>query len=172
MKARFAALLLAALALLSLAGCGVTVGGSAAPTADMEALQQALLAADPSLPEMLSVTSNVDDAKRLFTYLSDFDYEKVEGYLLSYSASGTADEIAVIAVKDPADLQDAYHSLADHKADRLKLFQTYGPEEAARIENAPVTTDGGKYAILMICDDPDSVLNAFETYINSLTKEG
>ena len=172
MKKRILSLTLALLALTALAGCGGGSGGTAAaPAADMEALQQALLAADPSLPEMLSVTSNVDDAKRLFTYLSDFDYEKAEGYLLSYSASGTADEIAVIAVKDPADVNDARASLEKHKGDRLKLFQTYGPQEAARVEKGQIFTEG-PYAVLIICDDVNGVKDAFISYLDGLTKEG
>lgn len=169
MKQRIISIALALAAALALAGCGGSGGGTAARPADMEALQQAMLDAAPSLPEdMLSVTSNVSDAKKLFTYLSDFDYEKVEGYLLSYSSTGTADELAVIAVKDEADLPDAMHSLEAHQQDRLKLFQTYGPQEAARVEKGIVTTGGGKYAILVICDDTDEVISAVDTYLNGL----
>ena len=99
--------LLSALCVLCLALglCACSGGDGTTDTtakADMEDLQAALLAADPSLPEMLSVTGDVEDAARLFTYVSDFPYEKVENFLLSYSATGKADEIAVIAVKDPA----------------------------------------------------------------------
>lgn len=172
MKNRILSLLLALMAAAALAGCGGGSGSSTTtPSADMEALQQALLAADPSLPEMLSVTSEVEDAKRLFTYLSDFDYEKVEGYLLSYSSSGTADEIAVVAVKDPADADEAKASLEKHKSDRLKLFQTYGPEEAARVEKGLVFTEG-PYAVLIICDSAEKVMDAFTGYLDGLTKEG
>ena len=172
MKERILSLALALLALTALAGCGGGSGGTtAAPKADMEALQQAMLAADPSLPEMLSITGSVEDAKRLFTYLSDFDYEKVDGYLLSYSSAGTADELAVVAVKDPADVNDAKASLEKHRGDRLKLFQTYGPEEAARVEKGEVFTEG-PYAVLIICDDVESVKDAFTGYLDGLTKEG
>ncbi len=170
MKHRIISLLLALTAALALAGCGGGSAGTAAP-ADMEAMQQAMLAADPSLPEMLSITGSVEDAKRLFTYLSDFDYEKVDGYLLSYSSAGTADELAVVAVKDPADVNDAKASLEKHRGDRLKLFQTYGPEEAARVEKGEVFTEG-PYAVLIICDDVQGVKDAFTGYLDGLTKEG
>ena len=170
MKQRVIALTLAAILALSLCACGSGSGG-ARPTADMEALQQAMLEAAPGLPDMLSVTSQVSDAKKLFTYLSDFDYEKVDGYLLSYSSTGTADEIAVVAVKDEADVNDAKASLEKHKSDRLKLFQTYGPQEAARVEKGQVFTDG-QYAVLIICDDADSVKEAFTSYLSGTTKEG
>lgn len=172
MKARITSLLLTLLALAALAGCASgSSGGTAAPTANMEALQQAMLEADPSLPDMLSVTSEVDDAKKLFTYLSDFDYEKVAGYLLSYSSTGTADELAVIAVQDAADVAEAKNSLEKHRQDRLKLFQTYGPQEAARVEKGEVFTEG-PYAVLLICDDADSVKEAFASYLDGTAREG
>ena len=161
---------LALLALLALAGCGGSGEPPSAP-ADMEAMQQAMLAADPSLPDMLSITSQVEDAKKLFTYFSDLDYEKVDGYLLSYSTTGTADEIAVIRVKDPADAGEAKASLERHREDRLKLFQTYGPQEAARVEKGLVTASG-PYALLIICDDPEAVSGAFDAYLEGLAAEG
>ena len=170
MKQRIISLALALTALLALAGCGASGGGTAVP-ADMEAMQQAMTAADPSLPEMLSVTSKVSDAKTLFTYLSDLDYEKVEGYLLSYSSSGTADEIAVIQVRDPADANEARASLEKHRDDRLKLFRTYGPDEAARVEQGVIGVSG-PYAYLVICDGSEAVIEAFDAYLNGLTAEG
>jgi len=169
MKQRILSLALALLAVTALAGC--SSGGGAQASADMNALQQAMLEAAPALPDMLSVTSDVSDAEKLFTYLSDFDYEKVDGYLLSYSSTGTADEIAVVAVKDEADVGDAKASLEKHKGDRLKLFQTYGPQEAARVEKGQIFTQG-QYAVLIICDDSDSVKEAFASYLDGTTKEG
>lgn len=171
MRKQMIALGLALLALLALAGCGSS-GGTAAEPVPMEDLQQAMLAADPSLPEMLSVTSDVEDAKKLFTYLSDFPYDKVEGYLLSYSTAGTADELAVVAVKDPDDLSQAKDSLEKHRQDRLKLFETYGPKEAARVEKGIVTTVGDQYAVLIICDGADSVREAVDSCLNGQSKAG
>lgn len=155
---------------LALGLCACSGGGSAADTtaeADMEDLQTAMLAADPSLPEMLSVTGDVEDAARLFTYVSDFPYEKVENFLLSYSATGKADEIAVIAVKDKADIDAAAQTLRAHLEDRLKLFRQYEPEEVARAEQGQVFTKG-PYAVLIISDDAAAVKTAFEDYLTTL----
>ena len=169
---RLTAFLFSVLLLLAaLAGCGGTSGGGAEVKADMAALQQAMVSADPSLPELRSLTDRDPGAEDNFPYLSDLPYEKVDGFLLSFSTTGTADEIAVIRVKDLADAAAAKDSLERHRQERLKLFQTYGPTEAARVEKGQVIQDG-RYALLLICDDADSVKDAFDSYLLDLTKEG
>ena len=155
---------------LTLGLCACSDGDGTPDTsvkAGMEDLQAAMLAADASLPEMLSVTGDVEDAARLFTYVSDFPYDKVENFLLSYSATGKADEIAVIAVKDKADVDAAAQTLRAHLEDRLKLFRQYEPEEVARAEQGQVFTSGS-YAVLIICDDGAAVKAAFEDYLSTL----
>ena len=161
---RPAALLLCA-ALFSLLLGGCTVSQAVAGTADMGQLQKAMLDADSTLPEMISITGSVDDASQLFTYLSELPYEKVENFLLSYSATGKADEVAVVAVKNPEDVESAAESLRTHMANRIKLFQQYTPEEAIRAEKGIVFTKD-QYAVLIICDDSTAVKTAFETFLS------
>ncbi len=162
---RLLSLLLAGLLTLALCSCA---GNDAAPaqTADMEAMQSALLAADTTLPDMLSITGKVGDAKDLFTYLSDLPYEKVDDFLLSYSAEGKADEIAVIAVKDPADADAAADTLRAHLDQRLTLFRQYSPDEVSRAEKALVFTQD-QYAGLLICDNNQDVKAAFEDFLTT-----
>ena len=100
MRNRIRLLVIALLAVLSLAACGNEGSGTA--TVNMKQLQQAMLAAAPSLSETASTTGDAADAKETFSYVSDLPYDKVENFLLSYSTTGKADEIAVIAVKDPS----------------------------------------------------------------------
>ena len=183
MKTRFAALLLAALALFSLAGCG---GGSSAqtqtPAVDGGTLLQVMMEADDSLPEMTTVaidagslssnTADYRDRKKTFSYISDLPFDLVDRFAVAYSVDGRkADEIAVIAVKDEADAGDALDSLRRHQEDRLKLYQTYGPQEAARVEKAQLFTRN-QYAVLVICDGAEDVKDAFNSYLDGLTKEG
>ena len=162
---RLLPLLLTGLLILALAGCG---GNETSPTqtADMEAMQTALLAADPTLPEMRSITGQVGDAETLFTYVSDLPYEKVDDFLLSYSAEGKADEIAVIAVKDPADAEAAADTLRAHLDQRLTLFRQYSPDEVSRAEKALVFTQD-QYAVLLICDGNQDVKTAFEEFLTA-----
>lgn len=169
MKKALLSLLAVCLLAVSLTACS---GGGAAPstTVNMDQLQKAMLAADPTLAkDITSITSNTGDAseaKKNFSYFSTLDYEKVDRYLLSYSSSGTADEVAVIAVKDAADVSEAASTLRAHVDDRLKLFQQYGPDQASRVEKAEIFTKD-QYAVLLICDDSDAVKTAFEDFLSS-----
>ena len=164
MRNRIRLLVIALLAVLSLAACGNEGSGTA--TVNMKQLQQAMLAAAPSLSETASTTGDAADAKEPFSYVSDLPYDKVENFLLSYSTTGKADEIAVIAVKDSADVTKAADSLRAHVESRRKLFLQYGPAEAARVEKAQVFTKD-QYAVLIICDDSPTVKTAFDDFLPS-----
>jgi uncharacterized protein YrzB (UPF0473 family) len=154
-------LLLCLLSAVLLTGCG---GEEATPASavDMDTLQQAMLDAAPSLPEMLTLTDQ-DGSADQFSYLSALDYDKVDAFFLAYAASGQqADEIAVIAVKDTDDLAEAEASLKEHQANRLKLYQQYGPDQASRVEQGLVFTKGN-CAVLIICDEAQAVKDAFDS---------
>ena len=184
MKKRILSLALALLSAAALAGCCGGSSGTAtqSPPADCGALLQAMLDADDSFPEMTQVaisarslspgSSEYRDRKKTFSYISDLPFEQVESFGVAYSSDGRiADELAVICVTEDADADDAADSLARHKEDRLKLYQTYGPQEAARVEKGKVFTEG-RYALLIICDKPDAVKEAFDSYLQGADKEG
>lgn len=163
MKKRLHYFLLAGLLALALSGCNGQTADTA-PTVDMAQLQNAMLDAAPSLPEMRSITGQVSDAETLFAYFSALDYAKVDDFLLSYSAEGKADEIAVIAVKDPADVQEAADTLQAHLDQRLTLFRQYSHDQVSRAEQALVFTQD-QYAALIICDENQAVQTAMETFL-------
>ena len=169
MKQRLSSLFAICLLAVSLTACG-SGGTTASTTVNMEQLQQAMLAADPTLAtDITSITGNTGDAseaKSNFSYFSTLDYEKVDNYLLSYSSAGTADEIAVIAVKDAADVSEAASTLRAHVDSRLQLFRQYGPDQASRVEKAEIFTKD-QYAVLLICEDPGAVRTAFEDFLSS-----
>lgn len=148
---------------LLVSGCGSKVSSD---TVSMYDLRVAMEAADDSLPTMLNASSTEDSAKENFAYFSDLEYDKVDSYFLSYSEDGSkADEIAVIAVKDPADVQEAKKSLEEHKEERYKLLEQYEPEQTRRIEEGLVFTSG-QYAVLVICDDSSAVKAAFQEIVS------
>lgn len=145
-------LLLAALLALS-AGCGAPGGGGGV---DPVRLGAELTEKAAGLPPMETVENDAE----LFRYLSDMDYSLVSGYYLAYAASGSAEEIAVLSLKDAADSEAARASLERHLAGRLGLFRVYGPEEAALVENAVIAVSGGTLG-LFVCDNAGELGRAF-----------
>ena len=132
-----------------------------APMVSMYDLRKTILEAQPDLPEMSSVSSSDENAGELFTYLSDLDYEKVEGYFLSYASDGkTANEFAVVCLKNTADLPALETSLKAHIQGRVNLYKTYAPELVEQAGSAEIVTEG-RYAALIMCEDRAAVKAAF-----------
>lgn len=155
---RILALLLCLCAALTLCAC--TGSTASSDTVDMEALQTAMLEAG-DFPTMRSVTGDSDKAAQNFTYFSSLDYGKVQNYLLSFSDEETPDEFAVIAVKDPADVQEAAISLNEHKDSRCNLFRQYDPSQLSMAEKGIVFTQD-QYAVLIIAENPQAIREVFE----------
>ncbi len=133
----------------------------ATPMVSMYELRKAMLEAQPDLPDMTAVSSSDEDAGALFAYLSDLDYEKVEGYFLAYSSDGkTANEFAVVCLKDAADLPALEASLKAHVQGRVNLYKSYAPECVKQASEAEIVTEG-RYAALIMCEDLAAVKAAF-----------
>ena len=88
------------------------------------------------------------------------DYGKVSGYYMAYATAGSAEEIAVISLKDSSDAAEARASLEKHLQDRLGIFRVYGPDQAAMLENARISARDGSVA-LIICSNADEVEGVF-----------
>ena len=161
-KRRAALALAGVLTLLLLAGCGAA---ARQPTVSMYEMQKTMLAADQTLPEMRSVNGGSEDAAQLFTYLCDLPYDQVEDYFLAYSSAGKADEIAVVAVKDAAQVDAAQKALQAHVQDRLSLYRNYEPDQVARVEKALIFTYR-QYAVLIISEGSSGVRQAFQTFVD------
>lgn len=153
-------LISAALALclaLVLAACGKGPGG-----ADIFELGAELSGMAEALPDMTSVSSEGGEATgaELFPYLSDMDYSLVAGFYLSYATGGSAEEIALIKVKDAGSLPLAQASLERHLEGRRNLFRTYDPAGAALLDGARISASGD-VAALIICENSAEVAGAF-----------
>lgn len=133
----------------------------AAPMVSLYDLRRAMLDAQPGLPDMTAVSSSDENAGELFAYLSDLDYEKVEGYFLAYASDGkTANEFAVVCLKDPADLPALEASLKAHVQGRVNLYKSYAPELVQQASEAEIVPEG-RYAALIMCEDRAAVKEAF-----------
>lgn len=158
MAEKLACALCALCLVLSAASCG-----GESREISMYELQKAMLAADPSLPEMLTAGSWEENGEKTFSYLSDLDYNKVQDYFLAYAADGTAYEIAVIRLRDKADAEAAAESLREHLEGRIRLYKTYEPEQADRAEDAVIKTEGC-FAMLIMCGDSAAAEKAFREF--------
>ena len=101
------------------------------------------------LPEMKTVKSGDDNAKDIFSYLSDIDYDKVNDFEYRYSANATAEEIAIIRMKDEADMGKIKDDLQKRLDDRKNNFEIYNTDELVKFDGAFVLVKNN-YAVLII----------------------
>ena len=159
---RAACLALAALMLAGICGCS----GSAdpdEPDLDPEVMVQALMEVDTTLPEMVTHSSKEADAKDNFFYLSDLDYSKVDSYFYAYADAGTAEEIAVVKLKNKSDAAAMMDSLHKHVEARQGTFEEYDPEQVPLTEAAVVTREG-RYVVLIVSKKNGLVQNTFQSF--------
>ena len=158
---RIACLTLAVLMFACAWGCGAnTEQSDDGPDVDMAALMDAMVAADATLPEMVSVTGEGELAAQDFTYLSDLDYKLIDTYFYVYAEAGTAEEIAVIKLKDAGQAAAAMNSLHKHIEARQGTFREYDPEQLPLTENAVIIREG-RYVALIVCEKNGLVQNVF-----------
>lgn len=130
---------------------------------DMKKLQETMLAADETLPKMQVSSSNDENADLNFSSLSDMDYSRIASYFYAYAKSGTAQEIAVIQLKDPKDEAILMQSIQKHVDNRIKTLQEYNPEQVNMAKNAVITRKSG-YVTLIISEKNGLVQNAFDSF--------
>ena len=153
--------LLLIIALITAAGVAACSNEANEPTVSMYDLRVAMLAADSEMPEMKNVSSVENNADKLFTYLSDFDYNKIDAYYLAYAADGMAFEVAVVALKKASDVPEMVASLKKHVENRVSLYKSYAPDQVPLAE-ATLVTSSGRYAALIMCRDQAAVRAVFE----------
>ncbi len=152
---------LCALLLGLAAGCGPAAGPEDdGKDVDMAALMDAMVAADTTLPKMAAVTGEGELAAEDFTYLSDLDYELIDTYFYVYAEAGTAEEIAVIKLKDAGQAAAAMSSLQRHIEARQGTFREYDPEQIPLTEDAVIIREG-RYVALIVCEKNGLVQNVF-----------
>ena len=132
---------------------------------DMSALVDAMVEADKTLPELTIVTSGGGGelAEKDFTYLSALDYKLVDEYFYACAKAGTAEEIAVVKLKDAGDAAAMMDSLHQHVEARQGTFREYDPAQVPLTENAVVTREG-RYVALIVCEKNGLVQNVFRDY--------
>lgn len=127
---------------------------------DMAALMDAMIKADPTLPELTTVTSDGEQPANDFTYLSDLDYKLIDAYFYACASAGTAEEIAVVKLKDAGQAAAMMDSLHKHIEARQGTFREYNPEQLPLTEQAVIIREG-KYVALIVCEKSGLVQNVF-----------
>lgn len=133
-----------------LCSCGKTTSSSKKVEGkDLSKLETAMLGADPTLPEMVIVRGTEEDAELNFTALSDLDYDRVSDYFYAYAKDGSANEIAVIRMKDESDIAPMMDSINEHLKTRKGTMQEYNPEQVGLIDKAVITYEGNDVALIV-----------------------
>lgn len=155
---RIVCALCAVMLALSLCACGEKT-----KSIDMQALENSMVSADKTLPEMKVSGSWEENAEKAFSYISDLEYNKIHGFFLAYAADGMAYEIAVVQLKDKSDTSAMADSLREHVRSRVQMYKTYEPQQVQRAESAVVKTDGD-CVLLIMSDAPQNAETAFKEF--------
>lgn len=158
MVKRIVCALCAVMLSLSLCACGEKT-----KSIDMQALENSMVSADKTLPEMKVSGSWEENAEKAFSYISDLEYNKIHGFFLAYAADGMAYEIAVVQLKDKSDASAMADSLREHVRSRVQMYKTYEPQQVQRAESAVVKTDGD-CVLLIMSDAPRNAETAFKEF--------
>lgn len=129
----------------------------------MANLQESMFSADTTLPKMTTISSDDEQAELNFTYLSDLSYDMVDSYFYAYATDGTAEEIAVIKLKDKGDVSTMMDALHDHIKQRQGTFQEYAPEQVGMTEKAVITREDS-YVALIISQKNGLVQKTFQSF--------
>lgn len=155
---RIVCALCAVMLALSLCACGEKT-----KSIDMQALENSMVSADKTLPEMKVSGSWDENAEKAFSYISDLGYNTIHGFFLAYAADGMAYEIAVVQLKDKSDASAMADSLREHVRSRVQMYKTYEPQQVQRAESAVVKTDGD-CVLLIMSDAPQNAETAFKEF--------
>lgn len=155
---RMVCALCAVMLAFSLCACGEKT-----KSIDMQALENSMVSADNTLPEMKVSGSWDENAEKAFSYISDLEYNKIHGFFLAYAADGMAYEIAVVQLKDKSDASAMADSLREHVRSRVQMYKTYEPQQVQRAESAVVKTDGD-CVLLIMSDAPQNAETAFKEF--------
>ena len=138
------ALLAAAAAMFVLTGCS---GGkkkeiSVQPDQLASEIASAAVTSDTLTPAAAEMIQGI-------YYISDDIYQNGSAYM---SAGSTGCEVVVIECREASQTADVEKAFKDRVKSQQSLYESYAPEEAAKIKKAVIKT-GGKYAVLVVCDD-------------------
>jgi uncharacterized lipoprotein YehR (DUF1307 family) len=146
------ALVLAAILVLSLAGCG----SASAKTLDLTAFADDVLDTVTYDDELIELSDKV--AGNYY----DLTFDGLEDWKIYVSAtSSTTNELAVFSCKDSTALDAAKQSVENRLAKQRDAYELYIPDELLRLDNALIKTSGN-YLLFSVSDDNETVESLFD----------
>ena len=130
-------------------------------TVDLRALQEAMLKADTTLPEMKVAMSTDEEAEEEFSVFSDFSYDRVQSFFYAYAADGGCQEIAVVQLKDAGDAAALMNTFKEHLKERHDALAVYQPEQVPLVDHA-VIKQKGSLVTMIISEKNGLIQKVFE----------
>lgn len=91
-----------------------------------------------------------------------YDLPEVEDYVVYVGSGATAEEIAIITLKDEKDESEVKAALEKRVEEQRQSFANYVPEEVARLENSIIKSNS-KYVVLCVSNDDvaEDIINQY-----------
>ena len=81
-----------------------------------------------------------------------YDLPEVEDYVVYVGSGATAEEIAIITLKDESDEESVREALEKRVEEQKQSFSNYVPEEVARLDKSVIQSNQ-KYVVLCVSDE-------------------
>ena len=167
MKRFFACVLLFALLVTVMSGCG------SGDTAKGPSCADILNYVKDATEEGFDIVYDYDDKEYVdnFSFMYGVQWDMIDdGGILYTEKGGLADEISLMHLKDSGDISIAKEKLNDRIAERRNQFNGYKPEEVYKLDNANVMVQGN-YVALIIGEDPAALEVEIRHAITNLSAE-
>ena len=91
-----------------------------------------------------------------------YDLPEVENYVVYIGSGATAEEIAIITLKDESDEESVREALEKRVEEQKQSFSNYVPEEVARLDKSVIQSNQ-KYVVLCVSDEDlaEDIINQY-----------
>ena len=91
-----------------------------------------------------------------------YDLPEVEYYVVYIGSGATAEEIAIITLKDESDEESVREALEKRVEEQKQSFSNYVPEEVARLDKSVIQSNQ-KYVVLCVSDEDlaEDIINQY-----------
>jgi len=176
---KFLLLFMAVVMMISVSACGkdeksdkketTSTNSEETQSVDVNEILMSMRETQITFPQYTTASSHDENGKEIDSWqdvfslslYEDFDVKKVKSYAIAYSVAQTADEITVVELNSKSDADELKKQMKKRISDRITLFETYGPEEVVKLEDAKIISKGN-VCVLIVCDEPEKASDAFK----------